>query len=81
MIYFPNILSNIEIYLMDPIIKYINPQNLRFFEICAMLAVQCPNHYITITLIFAPSIFAQPIFGGPNVRKNRGFGVDSNLKF
>ena len=37
--------------------------------------VQCPNHYITITLIFAPSIFALPIFGGPNVRKNRGFGV------
>ena len=32
--------------------------------------VQCPNHYITIT-----SIFALPIFGGPNVRKNRGFGV------
>ena len=23
--------------------------------------VQCPNHYITITLIFAPSIFALPI--------------------
>ena len=49
---------DLQIYFMDPIIKYINPQNLRFFEICAIFTVQCPSHYITVTLIFAPSKFA-----------------------
>ena len=43
---------------MVPIIKYMNPQNLRFFEICAMFTVLCPNHYIAITSNFAPSKFA-----------------------
>ena len=36
-----------------PITTYINPQILRFFEICGVSTVRCPNHYITITLIFA----------------------------
>ena len=51
--FFPNILSNIEIYFMDPIIEYMNPQNLRFFGICGVSTALCPNHYITITSIFA----------------------------
>ena len=39
--------------ILVPITTYISPQNLRFFEICGMPTVPCPNHYITITLIFA----------------------------
>ena len=39
--------------ILVPITTYISPQNLRFFEICGVPTVPCPNHYITITLIFA----------------------------
>ena len=48
-----------------------NPRFLRTRHYLMKVSkVRCQNHYITITLIFAPSIFALPIFGGPNVRKN-----------
>ena len=65
--------------------RFLRPRSLRFrflrtrHYLMKVSKVQCPNHYITITLIFAPSIFALPIFGGPNVRKNRGFGVSVYL--
>ena len=68
-------------YYSTPNPRFLRPRSLRFrflrtrHYLMKVSKVQCPNHYITITLIFAPSIFALPIFGGPNVRKNRGFGV------
>ena len=40
--------------------------------------VRCPNHYIT--LIFAPSIFALPIFGEPNVPQISHKSVEKRVR-
>ena len=80
-VFFPNKLSNIEIHFMDPIIKYMNPQNLRFFEICAMFTAQCPNHYIAITSNFAPSKFAHKLGSYKTSKRQKESKIFKNTCF